>query len=215
MNLILLGPPGAGKGTQASRIIDKFKIPQISTGDILRAAVREGTEMGKEAQKYMNEGKLVPDSVVIGIIRDRLAQDDCKNGYLLDGFPRTLPQAEELNKILDTLNSKLDAVISIEVPDEEIITRITGRRMCKNCGAVYHVKFSPPEKDGICDKCGGELYQRDDDNEATVRERLSAYKAQTEPLKEFYGKQGLLKEVNGTGDIDKIYSEIEAILKEI
>ena len=215
MNLILLGPPGAGKGTQASRIIDKFKIPQISTGDILRAAVREGTEMGKEAQKYMNEGKLVPDSVVIGIIRERLAQDDCKNGYLLDGFPRTLPQAEELNKILNTLNSKLDAVISIEVPDEEIITRITGRRMCKNCGAVYHVKFSPPEKDGICDKCGGELYQRDDDNEATVRERLSAYKAQTEPLKEFYGKQGLLKEVNGTGDIDKIYSDIEEILKEI
>jgi adenylate kinase len=215
MNLILLGPPGAGKGTQASRIIDKYKIPQISTGDILRAAVREGTELGKEAQKYMNEGKLVPDSVVIGIIRERLSQDDCKNGYLLDGFPRTLPQAEELNKILENLNSKLDAVISIEVPDEEIVTRITGRRMCKACGNVYHVKFSPPAKDGVCDKCGGELYQRDDDNEATVRERLSAYKAQTEPLKDFYAKEGILKEVNGTGDIEKIYSDIVSILEAI
>jgi adenylate kinase len=215
MNLILLGPPGAGKGTQASRIIDKYKIPQISTGDILRAAVREGTELGKEAQKYMNEGKLVPDSVVIGIIRERLVQDDCKNGYLLDGFPRTLPQAEELNKILENLNSKLDAVISIEVPDEEIVTRITGRRMCKACGNVYHVKFSPPSKNGVCDKCGGELYQRDDDNEATVRERLSAYKAQTEPLKDFYAKEGILKEVNGTGDIEKIYSDIVAILEAI
>ncbi len=215
MNLILLGPPGAGKGTQASRIINKYNIPQISTGDILRAAVREGTQLGKEAQEYMNAGKLVPDSVVIGIIRERLAQDDCKNGYLLDGFPRTLPQAEELDEILSNLNSELNAVISIEVPDEEIVTRITGRRMCKSCGAVYHVEFSPPAKEGICDKCGGELYQRDDDNEKTVRERLSAYKAQTEPLKEYYNKKNILKEVNGTGDIEKIYSEIESILESI
>ena len=215
MNLILLGPPGAGKGTQAGKIIEKYKIPQISTGDILRAAVREGTDLGKEAQKYMNDGKLVPDSVVIGIIRERLKEDDCKNGYLLDGFPRTIAQAEELDKILEGMNSQLDVVVSIEVPDEEIVTRITGRRMCKDCGAVFHIKFSPPKTDGVCDKCSGELYQRDDDNEATVRERLSAYKAQTEPLKEYYGKKGILKEVEGTGDINKIFTDIDKILSAI
>ena len=213
MNLILLGPPGAGKGTQAGKIIEKYKIPQISTGDILRAAVREGTDLGKEAQKYMNEGKLVPDSVVIGIIRERLKEDDCKNGYLLDGFPRTIAQAEELDKILEGMNSQLDVVVSIEVPDEEIVTRITGRRMCKDCGAVFHIKFSPPKTDGVCDKCSGELYQRDDDNEATVRERLSAYKAQTEPLKKYYGKK--VKEVEGTGDINKIFANIDKILSAI
>ena len=215
MNLILLGPPGAGKGTQAGRIIEKYKIPQISTGDILRAAVREGTDLGKEAQKYMNDGKLVPDSVVIGIIRERLKEDDCKNGYLLDGFPRTLAQAEELDKILDSMNSNIDAVVSIEVPDEEIITRITGRRMCKDCGAVFHVKFSPPKSEGVCDKCGGQLYQRDDDNEETVKSRLDAYKAQTEPLKKYYGNKGLIKEVNGSGDMEKIFSDIDAILSTI
>jgi adenylate kinase len=215
MNLILLGPPGAGKGTQASRIIDKYKIPQISTGDILRAAVREGTELGKEAQKYMNEGKLVPDSVVIGIIKERLAEDDCKNGFLLDGFPRTINQAEELDKILVSLNRKLNSVISLEVPDEDIIKRITGRRMCKNCGAVYHIEFSPSKKEGVCDKCGGELYQRDDDKEETVRERLSVYKEQTEPLKNYYKKIGLLKEIIGTGSIDEIYAQIEKVLDNI
>ncbi len=214
MNIILLGPPGAGKGTQAGKIIEKYKIPQISTGDILRAAVREGTELGKEAQKYMNEGKLVPDSVVIGIIRDRLKEDDCKNGYLLDGFPRTIAQAEELDNILSEMNSSLDCVISIEVLDEEIIQRITGRRMCKECGAVYHIKYSPPSKDGICDKCGGNLYQRDDDKEETVRERLEVYKKQTEPLKEYYNKKGILKEVEGTGSIDSIFASIDGILSQ-
>ena len=214
MNIILLGPPGAGKGTQAGKIIEKYKIPQISTGDILRAAVREGTELGKEAQKYMNEGKLVPDSVVIGIIRDRLKEDDCKNGYLLDGFPRTIAQAEELDNILSEMNSSLDCVISIEVLDEEIIQRITGRRMCKECGAVYHIKYSPPAKDGICDKCGGNLYQRDDDKEETVRERLEVYKKQTEPLKEYYNKKGILKEVEGTGSIDSIFASIDGILSQ-
>ena len=215
MNLILLGPPGAGKGTQASRIIDKYKIPQISTGDILRAAVREGTELGKEAQRYMNEGKLVPDSVVIGIIKERLAEDDCKNGFLLDGFPRTINQAEELDKILDSMKKAIDSVISLEVPDEDIIERITGRRMCKNCGAVYHIKFSPSKEEGVCDKCGGELYQRDDDKEETVRERLSVYKQQTEPLKAYYDKKGLLKEIEGTGSIDDIFKKVETILDRI
>ena len=215
MNIILLGPPGAGKGTQAGKIIDKYKIPQISTGDILRAAVREGTELGKEAQKYMNEGKLVPDSVVIGIIRERLKEDDCKNGYLLDGFPRTIAQAEELDNILNEMNSALDCVISIEVPDEEIIQRITGRRMCKECGAVYHIKYSPPSQEGICDKCSGQLYQRDDDKEETVRERLDVYKQQTEPLKDYYNKKGILKEVSGTGDIDSIFKSIDDILSKL
>jgi len=215
MNLILLGPPGAGKGTQAAKIIEKYKIPQISTGDILRAAVREGTELGKEAQKYMNEGKLVPDSIVIGIIKERLQKDDCKNGYILDGFPRTIVQAEELDKMLKEMGSKLDVVISIEVPDEEIIQRITGRRMCKECGAVYHIKYNPPKRDGICDKCNGQLYQRDDDKEETVRARLDVYKKQTEPLKEYYSKQNILKEVDGTGDINKIFEQIDAILSNL
>jgi adenylate kinase len=214
MNIILLGPPGAGKGTQAGKIIEKYKIPQISTGDILRAAVREGTELGKEAQKYMNDGKLVPDSVVIGIIRERLKEDDCKNGYLLDGFPRTIAQAEELDNILDEMDSALDCVVSIEVPDEDIIQRITGRRMCKECGAVYHVKYSPSSQEGICDKCGGKLYQRDDDKEETVRERLDVYKKQTEPLKEYYNKKGILKEVIGTGDINSIFNSIDEILSQ-
>ncbi len=214
MNIILLGPPGAGKGTQAGKIIDKYKIPQISTGDILRAAVRDGTELGKEAKKYMNEGKLVPDSVVIGIIRDRLKEDDCKNGYLLDGFPRTIAQAEELDKILEEMGSKLDCVISIEVPDEEIIQRITGRRMCKECGAVFHIKYSPPKQDNICDKCSGELYQRDDDKEETVKERLDVYKQQTEPLKEYYKNKNILKEVAGTGDINEIFASIDEILSQ-
>ena len=165
MNIILLGPPGAGKGTQAAKIIEKYRIPQISTGDILRAAVREGTELGKKAKEYMDSGKLVPDEVVIGIIKERLVQDDCKNGYILDGFPRTVNQAEALDEMLKEMNSQIDYVICIDVPEEELVRRISGRRMCKECGAVFHVIYNPAKIDGVCDKCSGELYQRGDINE--------------------------------------------------
>ncbi|MEJ5329532.1 MAG: adenylate kinase [Desulfobaccales bacterium] len=214
MNLILLGGPGAGKGTQAKKLIDKYQIPQISTGDILRAAVKEGTEMGKKAKEYMDAGKLVPDEVVIGIIKDRLAQPDCKKGFILDGFPRTVPQAEALDKVLADLGSKIDHVISIDVDEEELVTRLTGRRTCKNpdCGQMYHIKFNPPKKEGVCDKCGSELYQRDDDNEATVRSRLATYNQATKPLIDYYQAKGLLRPIKGVGSIDDIFNQICKIL---
>lgn len=214
MNLILLGGPGAGKGTQAKKLIDKYQIPQISTGDILRAAVKEGTELGRKAKEYMDAGKLVPDEVVIGIIKDRLAQPDCKKGFILDGFPRTVPQAEALDKVLGELGSKIDHVISIEVDEEELVTRLTGRRTCKNpsCGMMYHIKFNPPKKEGICDKCGSELYQRDDDNEATVRSRLATYNQATKPLIDYYQAKGLLRPIAGVGSIDEIFQKICTIL---
>lgn len=214
MNLILLGGPGAGKGTQAKKLIDKYQIPQISTGDILRAAVKEGTEMGKKAKEYMDAGKLVPDEVVIGIIKDRLAQPDCKKGFILDGFPRTVPQAEALDKVLADLGSKIDHVISIDVDEEELVTRLTGRRTCKNpdCGQMYHIKFNPPKKEGVCDKCGSELYQRDDDNEATVRSRLATYNQATKPLIDYYQAKGLLRPIKGVGSIDDIFNQICRIL---
>ncbi len=214
MNLILLGGPGAGKGTQAKKLIDKYQIPQISTGDILRAAVKEGTEMGKKAKEYMDAGKLVPDEVVIGIIKDRLAQPDCRKGFILDGFPRTVPQAEALDRVLADLGSKIDHVISIEVDEEELVTRLTGRRTCKNpdCGQMYHIKFSPPQKEGVCDKCGSELYQRDDDNEATVRSRLATYNQATKPLIDYYQAKGLLRPIKGVGSIDDIFKQICSIL---
>ncbi|MCL6621316.1 MAG: adenylate kinase [Syntrophobacterales bacterium] len=214
MNLILLGGPGAGKGTQAKKLIDKYQIPQISTGDILRAAVKEGTEMGRKAKEYMDAGKLVPDEVVIGIIRDRLAQPDCRKGFILDGFPRTVPQAEALDKVLAEMNSKIDHVISIDVDEEELVTRLTGRRTCKNpdCGQMYHIKFNPPKKEGVCDKCGSELYQRDDDNEATVRSRLATYNQATKPLIDYYQAKGLLRPIKGVGSIDDIFTQICGIL---
>ncbi|MBW1971352.1 MAG: adenylate kinase [Deltaproteobacteria bacterium] len=212
MNLILLGPPGSGKGTQAKMLVEKYDIPQISTGDILRAAVKEGSPMGLKAKEYMDKGKLVPDDVVIGIIEERLKKDDCKKGFILDGFPRTLAQAEALKRLLAKKEIKLDAVISIDVDEEEVIRRLTGRRTCKNCGAMYHIIFSPPKKEGICDKCGGELYQRDDDKEETIRARLKIYKEQTAPLIEYYKMEGLLKEVQGTGEIKEIFNRIESIL---
>jgi adenylate kinase len=214
MNLILLGGPGAGKGTQAKKLIDKYQIPQISTGDILRAAVKEGTEMGRKAKEYMDAGKLVPDEVVIGIIRDRLAQPDCRKGFILDGFPRTVPQAEALDKVLAEMNSKIDHVISIDVDEEELVTRLTGRRTCKNpdCGQMYHIKFTPPKKEGVCDKCGSELYQRDDDNEATVRSRLATYNQATKPLIDYYQAKGLLRPIKGVGSIDDIFTQICGIL---
>jgi adenylate kinase len=214
MNIILLGGPGAGKGTQAKKLIAKFQIPQISTGDILRAAVKEGTEMGKKAKEYMDAGQLVPDEVVIGIIKDRLKESDCQKGFILDGFPRTVPQAEALEKVLSAMGKKIDHVVSIDVDEEELVTRLTGRRTCKNaaCGQMYHVKFSPPKKDLICDKCGGELYQRDDDNEATVRSRLATYNKATKPLTDHYKAKGLVRPIPGVGGIDEIFTNICGIL---
>jgi adenylate kinase len=214
MNLILLGGPGAGKGTQAKKLIDKYQVPQISTGDILRAAVKEGTEMGRKAKEFMDAGKLVPDEVVIGIIKDRLAQADCKKGFILDGFPRTVPQAEALGKVLEGLKTGIDHVISIDVDEEALVIRLTGRRTCKNaaCGQMFHIKFTPPQKEGVCDKCGGELYQRDDDNETTVRSRLTTYNQATAPLIDFYTKQGLVRPIAGVGGIDDIFNKIVTIL---
>ncbi len=215
MNLILLGGPGAGKGTQAKMLIEKFKIPQISTGDILRAAVKEGTEMGKKAKEYMDAGKLVPDEVVIGIIEDRLKQSDAKQGFILDGFPRTVPQAEALDKTLAKLSSKIDHVVSIDVDEEALVTRLTGRRTCKNqaCGQMFHVQFTPPKKEGICDKCGSELYQRDDDNETTVRSRLATYNQATKPLIDYYAQKGLVRQVKGVGGISDIFNTIVGIVQ--
>lgn len=212
MNIILLGPPGAGKGTQAKRLIDKYAIPQISTGDMLRAALKEGTPLGLEAKKFMDQGALVPDQVVIGLVRERIQKPDCAKGYMLDGFPRNVSQAEALDKMLGELGQKIDHVVSIEVPNEELMGRLTGRRTCRACGAGFHVMFDPPKKESVCDKCGGELYQRDDDNEATVGSRLKVYDGQTKPLIDYYEKQGKLRRVNGVGDMNDIFGRIASIL---
>jgi len=212
MNLILLGPPGAGKGTQAKRMVETYGIPQISTGDMLREAVKNQTQLGLEAKKFMDSGQLVPDEVVIGLVKERLGRDDCAKGFMLDGFPRTVPQAEELDKVLAGMNKNLDHVISIEVPNEELMGRLTGRRTCKQCGAGFHVIFDPPKQEGVCDKCGGELYQRDDDNEATVSNRLKVYESQTKPLIDYYSAKGLLRPIDGVGAIDEIFGRIKALL---
>lgn len=212
MNIILLGPPGAGKGTQAKMLIDEYQIPQISTGDILRAAVKEGTSLGKEAKSYMDKGGLVPDSVVIGIVEERIQQPDCQKGYMLDGFPRTVPQAEALDEMLNKLSAQIDHVVSIEVANEELIKRLTGRRTCRECGAGYHVMFDPPKEEGVCDKCGGELYQRDDDNEETVSSRLNVYESQTLPLIDYYKVQEKIRPIDGLGEIKEIFGRITAIL---
>jgi len=211
MNLILLGPPGAGKGTQAKKMIEELKIPQISTGDILRAAVKDGTQLGMEAKKYMDAGKLVPDSVVIGIIDDRLKEADCEKGFILDGFPRTVDQASSLDEMLEKSGRKIDHVISIEVPDADLLARLTGRWMC-TCGASFHKIFNPPKEDGICDLCGAKLYQRDDDKEAAIKVRLENYHKQTAPLIEYYSGKGLLRSIDGTGTPDAIYAAIMAVV---
>ena len=213
MDLIFLGPPGAGKGTQAKMLVERYGIPQVSTGDILRAAVAEGTELGKKAKEYMEAGKLVPDEVVIGIIEERLKQSDCEKGFILDGFPRTVPQAEALDKVLEKMGRKIDHVLTLDVPEEELIKRLTGRRTCKKCGAMYHIIFNPPKVEGVCDKCGGELYQRPDDNEETVRSRLSVYEQQTSPLIDFYEKKGLVRKIDGRGEIKEIFDQIVKILE--
>lgn len=208
MDFILLGPPGAGKGTQAKLMIDKWNIPQISTGDILRAAVREGTALGVEAKGFMDRGELVPDRVVIGIIAERLKEEDAAGGFILDGFPRTIPQAQALQGILDDLSRNIDHVVSIDVDDEELVARLTGRRMCKGCGESFHVVFNPSAKEGVCDRCSGELYQRDDDKEKTIRQRLAVYSEQTQPLIAYYEKQGKVRRIEGTGSINDIFSRV-------
>ncbi|MGI6712060.1 MAG: adenylate kinase [Bacillota bacterium] len=208
MRLVLLGPPGAGKGTQAEVLVEKLNIPHISTGDIFRQAIKNGTDLGKKAKEFMDAGKLVPDEVTVGIVRDRICQKDCVPGFLLDGFPRTVIQAEALDGILKELNTGLDAVINIEVPKEKLISRLTGRRVCKGCGTTYHISFNPPKNDGVCNKCGGELHQRADDTEETVLNRLNVYEKQTAPLIEYYSKQGLLKRINGDRPIDEVLGEI-------
>jgi len=212
VNLVLMGLPGAGKGTQAERIVEKYGIPHISTGDMFRAAIKEGTELGLKAKSYMDQGALVPDEVTIGIVRERLSKEDCRNGFLLDGFPRTVPQAEALEEILAGLNKKIDYVININVDPDVLVERLTGRRICKTCGSTYHLVFNPPAKEGICDKCGGELYQRSDDREDTVKNRLRVNLEQTKPLLDFYEAKGYLRTINGQQDIDKVFADIDSLL---
>ncbi len=212
MNLVLLGPPGAGKGTQAKRMVEAYGIPQISTGDMLREAVKNQTPLGLEAKKAMDAGQLVSDEVVLGLVKERLSQADCTGGFMLDGFPRNVAQAEALDKVLAEMGKKLQFVVSIEVPNDELMGRLTGRRTCRGCGAGFHVMFDPPKQENKCDKCGGELYQRDDDNEATVANRLEVYDSQTKPLIDYYQGQGLLVPVDGVGAIDEIFGRIKAAL---
>ena len=210
--VVLLGPPGAGKGTQAKKISEKYNILHISTGDIFRENIKNGTELGKKAQEYMNAGKLVPDEVTIGIVRESLAKPECAEGFMLDGFPRTLDQAIALDGILKDLGIKLTGVVNISVPDSELVGRVTGRRICKACGHTYHITFNPSKVEDVCDKCGGNLYQRDDDKEETVKNRLGAYHSQTEPLIEYYKKQGVFMDINGLQDINKVYADVKAAL---
>lgn len=212
MNIMLFGAPGAGKGTQAKPIMDRYGIPQISTGDILRAAIKNGTTMGLEAKKYMDDGKLVPDSTMIGIIKDRIVEKDCEKGFILDGFPRTIPQAEALEKIMTELNLKLDKVISLKVPDEIISARVVGRRVCPNCGASFHIENLKPKKENICDYCGTELVHRKDDNIETVSNRLKSYHEQTAPLLDFYKERKILAEVDGTLGLSVVSEKIFNIL---
>ncbi len=212
MNLILLGPPGAGKGTQAQRIVERYRIPQISTGDILRAAVKDSTPLGTKAKGFMDQGKLVPDEIVIGIIAERLKAKDCSSGFILDGFPRTIPQAEALEPILTKLEKKIDHVVNIEVDSEELVRRLTGRRTCKNCGSMFHVIFQPPKKEGVCDRCGGTLYQRADDNEEAIRTRLKEYEKQTAPLIQYYRGKKSLRSISGVGGPDQIFGQIVQVL---
>jgi adenylate kinase len=213
MRLVLLGAPGAGKGTQAKKLIEKYGIPQVSTGDILRQSVADGTPLGKEAKSYMDKGELVPDSVVLGLVEERLQADDARKGYILDGFPRNTAQAEALDGMLEKLSMPITAAVSVDVPFEDLMKRLTGRRTCKSCGQMYNVYFSPPAKEGVCDKCGGELYQRDDDQEETIKKRLDVYQSQTAPLIDYYGKKGLLKSIEGTGSIDEIFGKLVTTLE--
>ena len=212
MNIILMGLPGAGKGTQASEIVKKFPIPHISTGDMFRKAIKDETDLGKEAKSYMDRGELVPDEVTVGIVKERISEDDAKKGFLLDGFPRTIEQAEALNNIMSELDRDIDAVINIEVPEEELMNRLTGRRICEKCGTTYHLVFNPPKVDGICDIDGGKLYQREDDNPETVSNRLSVNVKQSKPILEYYDEKGVLKNIDGAKDIDEVTNDVIDIL---
>lgn len=208
LRAVLLGPPGAGKGTQAVRLVEKYEIPHISTGDIFRKNIKEGTELGKKAQEYMNAGALVPDELVVDLVKDRLQQDDCKNGFLLDGFPRTIFQAEKLDEFLSESNLKMDIVINLKVEKEALIKRLTGRRVCKDCGASYHIVNIPPKKEGVCDICGGELMQRKDDNIETVENRINVYEEQTAPLIGYYKEAGSLVDFDGEASLDEVFDAI-------
>lgn len=208
LRAVLLGPPGAGKGTQAVRLVEKYEIPHISTGDIFRKNIKEGTELGKKAQEYMNAGALVPDELVVDLVKDRLQQDDCKNGFLLDGFPRTIFQAEKLDEFLSESNLKMDIVINLKVEKEALIKRLTGRRVCKDCGASYHIINIPPKEEGVCDICGGELIQRKDDNIETVENRINVYEEQTAPLIGYYKEAGSLVDFDGEASLDEVFDAI-------
>ena len=212
MRIIMLGAPGAGKGTPANQIAGKFNIPHISTGDIFRANIKGGTELGKKAKAYMDQGALVPDELVVDLVADRIKQDDCKDGYVFDGFPRTIPQAEALDKALEEMGSKIDFAIDIDVPDENIVNRMSGRRACLACGATYHVQFNAPKAEGICDVCGKELVLRDDDKPETVKTRLDVYHTQTQPLIDYYTEKGVLKSVDGTQDVADVFQSILDVL---
>jgi adenylate kinase len=213
VNLVLMGLPGAGKGTQAEKIVEKYGIPHISTGDMFRAAMKDGTELGLKAKSFMDKGELVPDEVTIGIVRERLSKNDCLNGFLLDGFPRTVPQAEALEAILAGLKRNIDYVINIDVKKDILMERLTGRRICKDCGATYHLVFNPPSKEGVCDRCGGELYQRADDNAETVQNRLDVNVKQAQPLLDFYNSKGYLRNINGLQEINNVFNDIEQLLE--
>ena len=212
MKIIMLGAPGAGKGTQAKMIAEKYSIPHVSTGDIFRANIKNGTDLGKQAKEYMDAGKLVPDELTVKILLDRVAQDDCKNGYVLDGFPRTIPQAEVLENALNELGDKIDFAVNVDVPDENIVRRMSGRRACLKCGATYHIEHIPPKQEGICDTCGSELVLRDDDKPETVLNRLKVYHDQTQPLIDFYTERNVLKTVDGTRDMKDVFADIISIL---
>lgn len=214
MKIVMLGAPGAGKGTQAIKIADKYDIPHISTGDIFRANIKGGTELGQKAKSYIDKGELVPDEVTIGMLLDRIAQDDCKNGYVLDGFPRTIPQAESLTEALKSQGDQIDFALNIDVPDEAIIERMSGRRACPKCGATYHIVYAAPKTENICDKCGTELIIRSDDKPETVKDRLNVYHQQTEPLIAYYKTAGVLREVDGTQKLPKVFEDVVAILSE-
>ena len=213
MHILLMGPPGAGKGTQAANLVKKFSIPHISTGDMFRAAIKEGTELVKMAKACIDAGNLVPDEITIGIVKERLSQEDCKKGFILDGFPRTVDQADALKGILTELGLSLKSVLNITVPSADLVERAVGRRICRSCGATYHVKFSPSKQEGVCDACGGELYQRADDTEETMKNRLSVYEAQTKPLIDYYQAAGLYVEIDGRQAIDKVFDDVVAALK--
>lgn len=212
MRIVLLGPPGAGKGTQAKLIVEKYNIPHISTGDIFRKNIKEMTPLGIKAKEYIDKGQLVPDELTVDIVKDRIQEDDCKNGFLLDGFPRTVAQADALSEVLEELGTKLDSVININVDENNLIVRLSGRRVCPKCGASFHVVFNPPKQEGICDYCGAQIVQRADDSEETVKNRLSVYNKQTQPLIEYYTNNGLIKNIDGEQDINKVFAEICEVL---